>query len=145
MAHFESALHRQWRPHHGVVMTIMMLFGMALLVALLVSISMNAFAQGATLKADPAFDYKGLLTLLVPAIWASVGPLAIAGITKAVNGVGSYIPRPVQVILSTILGAVAGTLADGGVTAAVTAVSGAATQVYAATKPETLLTTPKSQ
>lgn len=144
MERVSNAMYHEWKPKHGVMMTVVLLLILAALVAIVVWGSVNAYAQSATIKAEPAFDVRGLLTMLIPAIWASVGPLAIAAITKGVNGLGSYIPRPLQVILSTILGAVAGSLADGGVTAAVTAVSGAATQVYAATKPESLLTTPKA-
>lgn len=133
----------QWHPKYGAALTILVILGIAVLAALLVAITVNAYAQESVIRNEPAFDFKGLLTMLLPAIWASVGPIAIAAITKGVNGVGTRIPRPVQVVLSSVLGAASGALADGGATMVVTAVTGAASQLYAQSQPSTFLTTEK--
>lgn len=145
MERASNAMLHEWKPRHGVMLTVTMMIIVCVAVVLIIWSVANAYAQGAVLKNEPAFDVKGLMTMLLPAIWASVGPLAIAAITKGVNGLGTYIPRPLQVILSSILGAVGGALADGGVTAAATAASGVASQLYTQTKPSTLLASEKPQ
>lgn len=44
---------------------------------------------------------------LLPLIWASVGPAASVAITASVNSViGAYVPRPVQLILAAVAGAI---------------------------------------
>lgn len=120
------------------------LMGASLLV-LFLSIVMagsgHAAADATPSAATSLFDVQGLLAMLLPAIWGSVGPLVITAITKFVNQVaGTYVPRPLQVVLSSILGAVSAGLVDGGVTAVAAAVSGGAAQIYAGTEPETLRT-----
>lgn len=145
MERTSNAMYDEWKPKHGVMVMVVVMAIIAVVVALIIWSSVSAYAQGAVLKNEPAFDVKSMLTMLLPAIWASVGPLAIAAITKAVNGVGTYIPRPLQVILSSILGAVGGALADGGITAATTAVSGVASQLYTQAQPSTFLSTKKPE
>lgn len=146
MEQSSNAMRHEWRPKHGVVFMVTLMVIIAIVMAMIIWSSVSAYAQGAALKNEPAFDAKGLMTMLLPAIWASIGPLAIAAITKGVNGVGAYIPRPLQVILSSILGAVGGALADGGITAAAaTAASGAASQLYTQAHPATLLATKKPE
>ena len=84
-----------------------------------------------------------VLLSVLPALWAAVGPMATAAITKGVNQLGAYVPRPVQVVLSSVITAVLAGLTGDAVGAA--AGAGAAGQILAATKPETLLTTPKPE
>ncbi len=143
MTQSSRALFHQWQPRHGVAFLVASMIGLAMLVAIVFGLTARAYAQGATLTASPAFDYKAMLTMIVPAIWASVGPLVIAAITKGMNGLGQYVPRPLQVILSAVFGAMGGALADGGVTAAVTAATGIASQAYAQAPPAALLTEKK--
>lgn len=92
-------------------------------------------------------ELNNLLTLLLPALWGAVGPLVMAAITRVVNGAfRAYVPRSLQVIVSSLLGAiVAGLTGDPSSAAGLasvigSAVTGGASQVYAATKPETLRT-----
>jgi len=142
----EQQMCREWRPKHGVMFTMLIMIVIAILTALSVSLSVHAYAQQMTVKPDSDFDFRGLLTMLLPAIWASVGPLVLSAITKVVNTtMHAYVPRPAQVIVSGIIGAVGAGLVDGGVSAAATAVSGGASQIYAATKPSTLRTTAPPQ
>lgn len=115
-----------------------------LVLLLLVVIPSAAWAEE---PASSLGDLKGLAMMLVPALWGAIGPMAMAGITKAVNGlVGAYVPRPVQVIVSSLLGAVvAGVAGDvstaaGAASAVGAAVTGGTAQVYAGVKPETLHT-----
>jgi hypothetical protein len=143
MERTSNAMCHEWRPKHGVMFMITLMAIIAVIVALIVWSSVSAYAQGVALKNEPAFDVKSMLTMLLPAIWSSIGPIAIAAITKGVNGIGTRIPRPVQVVLSSVLGAASGALADGGAVMAVTAVSGAASQLYAQAQPSTFLTTEK--
>lgn len=84
-----------------------------------------------------------LLVSVLPALWAAVGPLCTAWITRQVNKVSVYVPRPVQVVLSAgITATLAGITGDpSGIVQA--GLQGATGQVLAATDPETLLTTPK--
>lgn len=141
MERVSNAMYREWRPKHGIMMTVSLMLLVALLVAIIVSVAVKAYAQGSVVVPDQGFDAKSLFNTLIPVLWASIGPLVIALITKTVNGVsGKYVPRSVQVILSSVLGAIGAGLGDGGVTMAATAVAGGASQVYAATKPETLHT-----
>lgn len=55
-----------------------------------------------------------LLSMVLPAIWVSIGPIVTTAITATVNTVmHTYVPRPVQLILASIIGAVvAGTTGD---------------------------------
>lgn len=101
-----------------------------------------AATKVATLRPASEFDWKGLLGTLFPALWACMGPLVMAFVTKNVNWfAGAYIPRPMQAALSAILGAASASMMDGGTTVAMTAMAGVATQVYAGANPEKLLTT----
>lgn len=51
--------------------------------------------------------FQILLTALLPALWAAFGPIATTAITAFVNQVvGKYVPRPVQLILSSLVTAV---------------------------------------
>lgn len=90
-------------------------------------------------------NWKDILTMLIPVLWGAIGPVVIAAITKFVNrGLGVYVPRPLQVILSSIMGAVvAGLTGDvsgsaGPASIAASAAAGGTSQVYAQTRPETL-------
>lgn len=48
-----------------------------------------------------------LINSLLPLIWASIGPVVSVAVTASVNSVvGTYVPRPVQLILAAIAGAV---------------------------------------
>ena len=69
---------------------------------------------------DPIYNFVGmvggpmgfnltssLVVSLLSLLWSSVGPLASSAITAWVNTiVGKYVPRPVQIILSSVIGAV---------------------------------------
>ena len=141
-----STVTHEWKPKHGKVFVVIMWVITAVVTAICVSVAVKAYAQSATAATPPSLDVKNLLSVLVPAVWASIGPLAIAAITKVTNSaVGAYVPRSLQVILSSVFGAIAASMADGGVTVAATAISGAASQVYAQTHPSSLLTTEKPQ
>lgn len=134
---------REWRPRHGKFVVISIWTILAITSALVMAFVIAAFAAD-VVPAPPPATLESLMVVLIPAIWTSVGPLAIAAITKAVNqSVGTYVPRSLQVVLSSILGALAASMADGGVTVVATAMSGGASQIYAAMKPESLLTSPK--
>ena len=107
-----------------------------------------ALAQEAavTPAAEPA--WKQLLTMalnsLVPAVWVAVGPMAVAAVTGLVNASSKkYVPRPVQVVLSGLLTAVVAGLSGDVVTAGQAVGLGVGSQILAATKPETLLTSAK--
>lgn len=131
----------EWYPTQGMMVASLLVLFLAIVLSVLMTGSGHAAAEGGPSAAMSLFDVQGLLAMLLPAIWGSVGPLAIVAITKFVNQVaGTYVPRPVQVVLSSILGAASAGLVDGGVTAVATAVSGGAAQIYAGTKPETLRT-----
>lgn len=48
-----------------------------------------------------------VLNMVLPAIWAAVGPMATIAITAFVNNVvGKYVPRPVQLILASVISAI---------------------------------------
>lgn len=55
-------------------------------------------------------DVKAMLlqssSLIVPLIWAQVGPLAIRYLTGLVNDSKKYLPREWQIVISAVLGAV---------------------------------------
>lgn len=96
----------------------------------------------------PAFDLKGLLDAavhtLLPALWLAVGPMTVAAITAGVNSLSKqYVPRAIQVILSSVVTAVAVGLTGGEAFQGL--VAGAGAQALAATKPETLLTSKKPE
>ena len=83
-----------------------------------------------------------VLLMLIPTLM----PLATSAITAWINGVvKSYVPRPVQVALSTLLGAIAAALASEtvGIPAEVAmsagAIMGGVGQTFASLKPDTLL------
>lgn len=100
------------------------------------------FAQDANAPGQPW--YKPLVSMLfmsvLPALWAAIGPLATSWITKQVNKVSVYVPRPVQVVVSAVVTAgLAGLTGDpSGVVQA--GVMGASGQILAATDPATLRT-----
>jgi len=135
-------LSTRWEPKLGKGIVVSMWLGVAFIVGALVTLAASASAADAA-KSE-AFDVKNLLVVLIPSLWASMGPVIMAMLTKVVNStVGTYVPRPLQVIVSSILGGLAASIADGGATVAATALAGGASQVYAATKPSSLLTTEK--
>ncbi len=106
--------------------------------------TLAGFAQEAP-AAEPVAWWKPLLDMglnsLLPALWAAVGPVCVAFVTKGVNQLNTRVPRPIQVILSSVIAAVGAGLSGDIAGAGVAAIGGGAAQVYAATKPETLLTT----
>jgi hypothetical protein len=88
-----------------------------------------------------------LLTVLLPAIWTSAGPIANAAITGFVNGtLKTYVPRPVQLIIASVAGSFAAALTgvpegmDPTTVNAAGAAAGLAGQTLAMMKPDTLLT-----
>lgn len=135
-----------WRPKVGLLNMMVLVMCIATFISVLLACALTAFGAEATIKAEPGFDLKSLLTILLPTVWASVGPLVIATITKFSNSaLSTYVPRSIQIILSSILGAVAAGIADGGVTMAATAAGGAVSQIYTATQPASLLATKREQ
>jgi len=131
----------EWRPRCGLMQIILSLLLLAALVGLVFGLSLKAYAQGAPLEPPNGLDARSILHTLIPVLWASMGPLVMAALTKGVNQVsGRYVPRSLQVILSGLLGAIGAGFADGGATVAATAIAGGATQVYAGVAPETLRT-----
>jgi len=103
------------------------------------------WAQEAMLSPAPSDPWSMLMEMalksMIPAIWVAVGPLAVAAITKGVNGLaGAYVPRSVQVILSGLVTAVAAGLAGDASGVAQAVGTGMGSQMLAATRPETLLT-----
>jgi len=132
----------RWEPKLGKGVVISMWLGIAFIVGILVALAASANAADAA-KSE-VFDVKNLLLVLIPSLWASMGPVIMAMLTKTVNStVGAYVPRPLQVIVSSILGGLAASMADGGATVAATALAGGASQVYAGVQPATLLTEKK--
>jgi hypothetical protein len=92
--------------------------------------------------------FKILLAAMLPAIWAAAGPVMTTAITAWVNSViGSYVPRPVQLILSSLLTAILAGLTgsieglDAMTAAGIGAAMGLGTQTFASIQPATLLTT----
>lgn len=88
-----------------------------------------------------------LLTLILPPIWAAIGPLVTAALTRLVNvTMDRYVPRPAQAIVSGVLGALAAgaTGPSAGLDHATAMELGAGVgviaQVLAAIQPKTLLT-----
>lgn len=161
------AIGKQWTPRHGIMFWSVMVVSIAIVVTGILLLALTALGQPAfgqeasvqgtaevvsaapmaTTKATAPrpvfeFDWKGLLASLFPALWACMGPLVMAFVTKNVNWfAGTYVPRPMQAALSAILGAASASMMDGGTTVAMTAMAGVATQVYAGANPEKLLTT----
>lgn len=135
-------LSARWEPKLGKGVTMFLLLAIALIVGAIIALAANASA--ADVAKPEAFDVKNLLMVLIPSLWASVGPVVMAMLTKAVNSaMGAYVPRSLQVIVSSILGGLAASIADGGATVAATALAGGASQVYAGVQPATLLTEKK--
>ena len=129
---------RKWHPEHGVARTLGRLMALAFFVAILITLAVYAYAAEKSVM-DTPMDWMGLVTMMIPAIWATVGPIAIKGLTMTVNGfVGAYVPRSLQVILASIIGAIAAALAADPSVAVATAVTGGASQVYASIKPHNL-------
>lgn len=101
------------------------------------------YAQEVPVPTDPW--WKAMLTMamtsVLPALWAPVGPLVTAWVTKQVNKVSVYIPRSVQVVMSAIVTAALAGLTGDMTVAAQAGAAGAAGQILAATPPEALRTT----
>lgn len=78
-------------------------------------------------------------SVLVPLLWAQLGPIAVRAITSIVNKVSTqYVPREWQVILSAVLGAViSGLSGDDVPVMAVAAGSGVVSQLYTMANPKT--------
>lgn len=109
----------------------------------LVQLGMAVAQDASTISPEPA--WKQILNMaissLVPTIWVAVGPMMVAAITKGVNMVaGSYVPRPIQVVLSGLFTAIVAGLSGDPSMIAQAAGTGVGSQILAATKPETLLT-----
>lgn len=142
----DRQLYRSWTPHHGAVAGVLLLF---LLIAVTwLAVAALVYAQESA-PMPPGVELNGLLAILIPAVWGAVGPVAMAALTKLVNRtVGAYVPRPAQVILSSVFGAVmAGVTGDastavGAVSTLGAAVTGGTAQLYAAIAPERLRTSP---
>lgn len=88
-----------------------------------------------------------LLTVLLPAIWTTAGPLANAAVAGFVNGtLKTYVPRPVQLILASVAGSFAAALTgspegmDPATINAAGAAAGLAGQSLAMIQPRALLT-----
>jgi hypothetical protein len=120
---------------------------MCFLVAVLCNVTAVAlaYAQERPIAAPDTPWYVALwqmaLVSLVPALWAAIGPLATAAITKAVNTFAhAYVPRPVQVILSACVAAIGAGLVGDPAGLVEAALEGGTGQVLAATRPHTLLT-----
>lgn len=78
-------------------------------------------------------------SLLVPLLWAQLGPIAIRAITSIVNGISTqYVPREWQVVLSAVLGAVvAGLSGESASVMALAGSGGAVAQLYTMANPKT--------
>ena len=154
----QPAYARRWEPRLGVVTMVLMMFMVALAAAAVVAYAVTAHgaeivgASGETQGPliPEGFQWQVILQGLIPAVWGAAGPLVMAWVTAQVNHyAGQYVPRVVQVIMSSVLGATAAALAgDVGTTVtnvamAGSAVTGGVSQVYAATKPEVLNTSDK--
>lgn len=119
-------------------------------IALLIGLSAATIGSAQTQSADPAAPWyrtawQMALVSLIPALWSALGPLATAAITKGVNTMArTYVPRPMQVILSACVAAIgAGLVGDpSGLVEA--AIEGGTGQVLAATPPSKLLTDARS-
>lgn len=90
---------------------------------------------------------KLFMAAVLPAIWAMSGPVITAAVTAWINTiVHAYVPRPVQLILSSLLTAIlAGLTAqveglDATTAAGIGAAMGLGTQAFAGIQPKTLLT-----
>jgi hypothetical protein len=91
------------------------------------------------------------ILLVLPILWATFGPVITTAVTAFVNQVvGAYVPRPIQLIISSLISAVLAGFTVSGVggdihtaesIAAVAGVLGLGTQAYASIHPATLLTT----
>lgn len=119
--------------------------GLAVVGMVMMLLPLLLFAQEATIAPVAEPSWKPLLDMaiksLIPALWMAVGPIAVAGITKAVNSLTTaYVPRPLQVVLSAIVAAVGAGLSGDPSVAITGAVSGGIGQVLAATNPATLRT-----
>ena len=80
------------------------------------------------------------MTSLLPPLWAAIGPVMTAWITKQVNKASLYVPRPVQVAVSALVTAALAGISGDPVAMAQAGMAGATGQVLAATNPETLRT-----
>ncbi len=128
-----------WNQKFGKINLTILMIALCVCVSLILALTLRAFGADGT--PSSGFDIKGLLFVLIPTIWASIGPLVIATVTKFINStVGAHVPHGIQVILSSLMGAVAAGLGDGGATIAATAISGATSQLYAGSQPSTFLT-----
>jgi hypothetical protein len=89
-----------------------------------------------------------VLKTLLPALWVMSGPVITTAVTAWVNSVvGAYVPRPIQLIISSLLTAVAAGLTgqieglDATTSAGIGAAMGLGTQAFASIQPATLLAT----
>lgn len=134
-----------WRPSYGLSLVVMALFGASLMISSIVMLVVYAYAADKP-PSDSPFDWQGMLVLMIPALWATIGPVVMKGLTMTVNKVASqYVPRPLQVIGASILGAIAAAFSGDMSVAAATAVTGGASQVYASTEPYKLHADPPPQ
>lgn len=92
--------------------------------------------------------FTTLLSALLPVVWASVGPVATTAVTAWVNSVvGSYVPRPIQLILSSLLTAVTAGLTgsvlglDATTSSGIGLAMGLGTQTFASISPKLMLAT----
>lgn len=121
------------------------LFTTIFAVAFILNLALYATGYAQESVMEPAPWWKPLLNMLflsvLPALWSAIGPLTTAWITKQVNRVSVYVPRPAQVAISAVVtAALAGLTGDpAGLVEA--GIEGATGQVLAATDPETLRTT----
>jgi len=89
-----------------------------------------------------------LLTTLLPVLWAASGPVITTAVTAWINSVvGAYVPRPIQLILSSVLTAIAAGLTgsvvglDATTSAGIGAAMGLGGQAFASIQPGTMLAT----
>lgn len=117
------------------------LFSFVFVTMLVLNLAISVYAQEPS-PVEAQSWWKPLLDMaiktLLPALWLAVGPMTVALVTAGLNKFSVYVPREVQVILSAILTASAAAFTGGDVSGM--AAEGAAAQMLAATKPETLRT-----
>lgn len=112
----------------------------------MIQMGMLAYAQDSAPVAESPWQAVMDMALksLVPALWIALGPILVAGLTKVTNKyVNAYVPRPLQVILSALIGAIGAGLTGDTSSAVVGLAGGATAQVYAAAQPSSLLTEAK--
>lgn len=93
----------------------------------------------------------GVISLILPILWATMGPTITTAVTAFTNQVvGAYVPRPVQLIIASLITAVlagftvvgtGGDVATAESVGAVTGLLGLGMQAHASIQPATLLAT----